>query len=176
MEIYFMFVGAVFLISLGLILFYKANGIEIKSNAMGGIKAFWLFGVIVGLLMLAIVYLTGFIGKAEAAETELIDEFNWAAFLELGLGLDYVSNGDKSPQCEPTGTGYDNGPNDRLTSNGGIKLNIMEYRKEILVENKPKLLSFEVNGKYTHHSCAVSDDDLMYDGTGIQAVFRIRRK
>lgn len=62
-----------------------------------------------------------------------------------------------SPQCE------DRGPDNRTTSNLGVKANLYESKDE----------RFRSNFKYTHHSCAFSPDDLQYDAGGIEFEYKI---
>ena len=121
--------------------FYRKPG---NKNIVGGIKAFVGFGVIVSVIFFTIDYVR--------ADTR------YFSFAEVYLGVDTL--GSTSPQCEE-------GDNDRLTSNGGLRGNFMQY-----TQNK---LTFELNGKYTHHSGAFCVDNHIYDGVGIESVFRISR-
>ena len=79
---------------------------------------------------------------------------NYLQWGEVFLGLDQTKN--ESPMCE-----FGNS-RDRLTSNGGFRLN--------LIESKDKLFTF--NGKYTHHSCAFNEDADSYDAIGVEVTYR----
>ena len=72
----------------------------------------------------------------------------WFLYSKLFLGLDYTKK--QSPMCER------GGPDDHLTSNGGLLFNIYTFNR------------FELNAKYTHHSCAFSPDAKSYDALGIE--------
>lgn len=71
-------------------------------------------------------------------------------------GLDYTKN--PSPFCESGGV------DDRTTSNLGLK--------HKLYQSYDKL--FDINAKYTHHSCAFNEDDANYDSAGIEFELRLR--
>lgn len=77
--------------------------------------------------------------------------FNYASVL---MGLDYTKK--LSPMCER------NDIDDRWTSNLGFRLNIYESDDE----------RFQVNSKYTHHSCMLGVDDKSYDAAGIELEYR----
>lgn len=79
----------------------------------------------------------------------------WLAYGEVYLGVDYTQK--LSPQC------YAGGPNDRVTSNGGLRANIYQSADQ----------RFEFNTKYTHHSCAFSPDRERYDALGVELTYRI---
>ena len=70
-------------------------------------------------------------------------------------GLDYTKK--LSPQCEATG------PDDRTTSNLGVRVNLYESADE----------RFRTNAKYTHHSCAFSPDDRQYDALGVELEYKL---
>jgi hypothetical protein len=55
---------------------------------------------------------------------------------------------------------------DRLTSNGGVALNI--YRSP----DK----DFNFNTKYTHHSCAFNNDADSYDALGLEVSYKLFSK
>lgn len=110
-------------------------------------------GVLTGvvLFILAGILLAGlslFSSDAEASEP------TWFTYSEVFLGLDHTKN--LSPQCEK------GGPNDRLTSNGGLRQNVYRSTDD----------RFHLNAKYTHHSCAFSPDRESYDAIGLEATFR----
>lgn len=77
----------------------------------------------------------------------------WFAYGEVYLGLDVTK--DLSPQCVE-------GDNDRLTSNGGVKINIYQSADK----------RFEANSKYTHHSCAFAEDREVSDGFGLEFSYK----
>lgn len=113
-------------------------------NVLKGIVAFILFGVfVVGLVTAPLM--------ANADE----EKGEWFAYGEVYLGVDHPMR--HSPQCEIVG------PNDRLTSHGGLRANIYQSADD----------RFEFNTKYTHHSCAFSPDDQTYDAVGIELSYRI---
>jgi len=70
-------------------------------------------------------------------------------------GLDHTKK--LSPQCEATG------PDDRTTSNLGVRVNLYESADE----------RFRTNAKYTHHSCAFSPDDRQYDALGVELEYKL---
>lgn len=109
-----------------------------------GIVLFILFGV--GLTAFSL-----FASPAEAEEPK----GEWFAYGEVFLGIDYTKK--LSPQC------HEGGPNDRVTSNGGIRVNIYQSADE----------RFELNSKYTHHSCAFSPDREQYDALGVELTYRL---
>ena len=138
---YLLFVGAILLIAVLLVTYTKKKGGSIGKGAKSGIVAFILFGIIVG-------------GVAQCAKA---DELKYFQYGEVYLGLDMPFNGT-SPQCE---AGPENGDNDKVTSNGGIRINAVSYG------------DFELNGYYLHKSCAISQDYLVYDAAGIEATFKL---
>lgn len=101
----------------------------------------------------------GFVGLGLAtalifycADTRAQDQEKWFAYTQVRLGLDTFTS--QSPNCES------GGPNDRITSNGGITQNIFYQRKGNT--------QFEWNVPWTHHSCAVNSDRNNYDGIGVE--------
>lgn len=78
--------------------------------------------------------------------------FNYA---EAYAGLDYGKK--RLPMCDPGGN------NDRLVSNVGFLLNVLQTEDKKL----------DLNAKYTHHSCAYNDDFWDYDALGFELVYRI---
>jgi len=102
-------------------------------------------GVYRGILLFLIVGITiaWFGNKA-------FGEVRYFTFGEVFLGVDRTRK--LSPMCE------DEEPDNRLTSNGGIRLNLAESEDE----------RFQANFKYTHHSCAFSRDREGYDAFGLE--------
>lgn len=70
-------------------------------------------------------------------------------------GLDHTKK--LSPQCE------DRGPDNRTTSNLGLRGNLYESQDG----------RFRTNAKYTHHSCAFSPDDKSYDALGVELEYKL---
>lgn len=89
------------------------------------------------------------------AEQARGDTGRWFAYGELYLGIDHALK--QSPQCER------DGPDDKWTSNGGLRVNVFQSGDR----------RFEVNGKYTHHSCAFNVDRNLYDAVGVEATYRL---
>lgn len=87
-------------------------------------------------------------------------EWRYFQFAEAYAGVEWPMVGI-SPQCVA------DGPDDKTTSNGGARLNLVEYRRFLTV-----------NAKYTHHSCAFNDDRNTYDAWGVELTVPIfdRRK
>ena len=150
MNEYLIFAITIIAISLGLITYVQwKDKKKIKKGAMEGIKLFVLFGLVVGLLF--------FCSESKAEELNLKVEY--FAFGEVYLGLDYTTV-SPSPFCEPS-SGFNNGSHDRLTSNGGVRGNIIRYG------------AFQLNGKFTHHSGATCDDEPTYNAIGVEAVLTL---
>lgn len=119
---------------------YDSDG----RSVLKGIVLFILFG-------LALAALSLYAKPAVAEEPK----GEWFAYGEVFLGVDYTKK--LSPQCEA------GGPNDYVTSNGGLRVNIYQS-----ADNR-----FEFNTKYTHHSCAYSPDREQYDALGVELTYRI---
>ena len=117
-----------------------------------------LFGDMKPLLWLpalAVLILTLIFSPDAAAEDKIeVTYLNW---VEAEAGLDWQVGDIAFVQCVPNET--DN--LDKLGSNLGAKLNLIEVDKSI-----------QINTKYTHHSCAVETDHLVYDAVGLQIVWR----
>ena len=107
-----------------------------EPDVTKGIILFILFGIIFGLIF----------QKANAG---------WLEYTEVYLGIDYPRN--QSAVCVEQGT------NEKLTSNGGIRQNMFTTDDDL----------FQFNIKYTHHSCAFNGDRNVYDAIGAEAVYRI---
>ena len=108
------------------------------KKVLKGILAFIAFGVILVL--------------ATACNPAHAD---WFEYGEVYIGLDRTN--EVSPQC------LQDGPDDKMTSNGGIRANVYQSDDK----------RFSLNGKYTHHSCAFNPDRNTYDGAGIEIVYRL---
>lgn len=119
-----------------------------RKLARNGIMVFMGGGILVGILSLA------FCRDADAAELK------WAQYSYIYLGVDYPMLNRPSPQC------WDDGVDNKTTSNGGVTLNGLTYGP------------LHVNAKYTHHSCAFNSDRNLYDAAGVEVIwyFFDRRK
>lgn len=95
------------------------------------------------------VLLSLFIALAGQARAD-----EWVAFdyTEIYFGIDYQTD---APNCD----------DDTLTANAGVHQNLFGR----VSDNGDR---FDVNASYTHHSCAIGSDDMVYDGFGIMAVWR----
>lgn len=113
-------------------------------GVLKGIVIFMAFGI-------ALMAFSTFAKPVYAGEPE----GKWFAYGEVFLGVDHTKK--LSPQCEAEG------PNSYLTSNGGIRANIYQSADE----------RFELNSKYTHHSCAFSPDREQYDALGVEVTYRL---
>ncbi len=125
---------------------YVKNPTQFKIDIKNPKQGGWAAGVV--LFVLALTLPVQVFGD---------DKGDWFAFTELYIGLDQTKS--KSPQCN--GGGY----SDRITSHGGVTQNIWT-----------KSNRFEFNAKYTHHSCAMNSDRNVYDGVGLEAVYRWNHK
>ena len=116
----------------------------IGKGAFAGIITFMVVGLSVA-------------GAQKAFSTEL----TYLNYAEISMGLEATKN--ISPMC------YDNGgPDKRTTSNGSIRLNVLEW--------KDYRTSFSTNLQYLHHSCALNQDNQAYDSFGFQMTYRINFK
>ena len=80
------------------------------------------------------------------------EEAMWFKDAEIFAGLEATQR--VSPQCVAGGV------DDKTTSNLGMRVNI--YSNE----------QFQINSKYTHHSCAFGEDDAGYDAFGVELVYK----
>lgn len=125
-----------------------------RDRVQAGIEVFLVAAVLAALTSLVVHALTN---RAEAAEPpETGSGVEWFAFGEVYAGLDYTEQ-KTSPAC------FEDGVDDRLTSNGGVRVNVMQVAGG----------AFQLNGKYTHHSCALNSDRYLYDGFGLEATYRL---
>lgn len=111
-----------------------------------------VFQGIVGFLLVGIVAASLAVREVNADESL---KGEWFAYGEVYLGVDHPFR--QSPQCVA------DGPNDKLTSNGGFRANIYQSADE----------RFEFNSKYTHHSCAFNSDRNLYDAVGFELTYRL---
>lgn len=121
-----------------------------------GFKSKWDFGVFgkgaLPSLLLAVVVVIGLFLSISVAHAEDRYETKWFDYTELFAGVDYTKK--SSPSCDLGGV------DDRLTSNLGVRQHIVTWKK------------VDVVGQYTHHSCAIGEDDRQYDALGAQLVYR----
>ena len=80
------------------------------------------------------------------------DEVKWFKEAEIFAGLEATQR--VSPQCVRGGV------DDKTTSNLGMRVNIYTNKE------------FQINSKYTHHSCAFGEDDAGYDALGLELVYK----
>lgn len=133
----------------------KWNSIsEYWEHSEGTEKPIWkgvINIIVIPLLVVLLLFTASKLVKAE--------EIKYLDYTSVFIGLDYTQN--PSPFCEREGV------NDRITSNMGVKQNILYYKR-------PKY-THELNGKYTHHSCAINpDSDNSYDAIGIVYELKFR--
>lgn len=112
------------------------------KGVLKGIIIFMLFGAVPAFL-------------AFKANADDYGKGEWFEYGEVYVGLDYTKG--ISPQC------YTDGPDNRVTSNGGIRVNIYQSFDR----------RFEFNSKYTHHSCAFNSDKDNYDALGIEITYKL---
>lgn len=129
--------------------YFQAPG---RDRVRQGIEVFLLAGVLAALLSVSVVFLSGDADAAEPPGTG--PGVEWFTFGEVYLGVDYTMQ-TQAPSC------FDDGANPRLTSNGGVRANILQVDR------------FRLNGKYTHHSCVLNSDRYLYDGVGLEATYRL---
>lgn len=104
-----------------------------------------LKGVLLGCLIPVLFALAASIAHAEPVR--------WGGPTTIFLGIEATK--DSSPMC------YGGGTNDRLTSNIGVRQQI--------IQRGP----IGLNAQYTHHSCAINRDREGYDAVGVQLEWRI---
>lgn len=97
------------------------------------------------------------------AAQSLAEPVKYLSYSQVYLGLDRTFS--PSPMAE-----FD-GPDNRLTSNGGVEVNIISYGREY---NFGRMV-FDTNIKYTHHSAAVNEDRENYDAIGAALILRLER-
>ena len=107
-------------------------------------QLFQINGITKGML-LVLLFVAGMFLSISAVKASDVSFFNSTT---LFVGLDHTNK--LSPMC------HEGGANDRLTSNVGLSQNL-------LVIN-----DVHVDAEYTHHSCAISEDDKQYDAIGVK--------
>lgn len=124
--------------------FFREEG----KNSWKDIKLFIGVILLIGIAILAFVPV-----KSKA------DEYNitYLNYVEIWAGVAYTK--ETSPFC------YEQGPDKKATSDGGIRLNLLSVSNKNLV--------FDLNGKFTHHSCSQNDDRPTFDGVGPEATLRL---
>ncbi len=116
----------------------------------------------VGILWGIIVFTGSFIVIAlltlllpSKAEANGFKELKYFQYAEVYIGMDYTKK--LSPQC------HEGEYSDRLTSNGGARMNLLQTQGKRV----------EVNTYYLHHSCAYNIDREQYDAVGIQVTWKL---
>ena len=145
-----LFVGLALGVALGLI-WWVFGSFEAAINyfrTQKGRKVAQGILAFVGVAVLAV-------GLAQCASAG--ERGQWFAWGEVYLGIDRQMRGERSPQC------MDDGPDNRLTSNGGFRANIYQSGDGRMA----------LNGKYTHHSCAFNTDRNLYDALGVELTYRL---
>jgi len=121
------------------------------KNSFVGIVAF-------PAALLVIAYVLMFVSQCAEAGVPHKAKLDYFVYTEVYGGIDHP--GGQSPQC------LNDGINNRITSNGGIKQNLFEYwpqRRWLIYSNV----------KWTHHSCAFNSDRNTYDAPGVELAFRV---
>lgn len=133
--------------------------LKVNKGITAGIIGFVLFGLVIATAFGATPANAAELEKppdaAQVAKTKSESNVEWFAFGKVYLGID--STFKQSPQCEPGDV------SDRLTSNGGLIVNILQSKDK----------RFEFNSKYTHHSCAFNGDRNSYDAVGLSVEYRL---
>ena len=149
-DLIFALVGIFTILSATLLWQFKGN---IKS-------IFRYFKENKGITAGIVIFLGAFIVIASLsllAPKVLADDSNFTYFNygEVYVGMDYTKK--LSPQCEKGEY------SDRLTSNGGVNVNLV----------RTKSRRVEANAYYLHHSCAYNEDREQYDAFGIQVTWKL---
>ena len=140
------------IIAIGVTVFkYNQKGIPLsnlfKREGLGilrGIIIFILFPIIIWLII-------GHYTKVWA------DEWRGFSYTEITIGGEQTFK--QSPMCEQ------GEPSDKLTSNGEIKQNIVEY--------KTNRFAWSTDVGYRHHSCWMNEDRFNYDALFISTSLKI---
>ena len=116
----------------------------------------------VGILWGIIVFTGSFIIIAlltlllsSKAEANGFKELKYFQYAEVYIGMDYTKK--LSPQC------YKGEYSDRLTSNGGVRMNLIQTSSKRV----------EVNTYYLHKSCAYNRDREGIDAGGVELVWKL---
>lgn len=109
-------------------------------------------GILKGIVLAIVFSLLLVVASVAFSSSE---KGEWFAYGKVYIGVDQTDT--QSPQC------YQGRINERLTSNLGVVSNIYRsYDKK-----------FEVNAKYTHHSCVFNKDRFGYDAIGVEYTYRL---
>lgn len=109
-------------------------------------------GAFIGLAVTSLVLALLLTPSAKADGFKDLTYLNYA---EVYIGMDYTNK--LSPQC------HKGQYSDRLTSNGGFRLNLIQTESRRV----------EVNTTYIHHSCAYNRDREQYDAVGLQMTWKL---
>lgn len=112
-------------------------------------------GIILAVGAVIVVAASFYLLRAEAAEFKYFDKG------EVFMGLDHTKK--LSPMCVSNQYSENGGNSDKLTSNLGVKAEIVSTVDDIT----------SVTVKYTHHSCAFNEDNLSYDALGLEVRYRL---
>ena len=141
-------IGIASVLSITLLWVFKGKVLDIvkyfKDN-LGVTKGIAMFTG--AFILLAVLSL--WVREANASQ---LTYFNYG---EIYVGMDY--NKRLSPQCER------DGPNNRLASNGGVKVNLLRTSSRIV----------EVNSYYLHKSCAYNEDREGIDSFGFEVTWKL---
>lgn len=125
------------------------------KKVLAGIAWFLVFGVVLAALSQCVKADGQDSAAEDRKEIKSADSGEWFAYGEVFIGVDRTTQ--VSPMCD------EGGPDDRLTSNGGIRANVYQSADK----------RFEFNTKYTHHSCAFGQDNESYDAIGVEFTYRL---
>lgn len=131
---------------------YKLGGVKKASEYFNSKDGKGILAGIGWFILFAFVLIAVSCQPVSANEDEKID---WFAYGKVYIGVDNTFQ--VSPQCDPGKV------SDKLTSNGGLIVNILQSPDK----------RFEINSKYTHHSCALNPDNESYDAVGFSLEYRL---
>lgn len=115
-------------------------------------------GVVIFTLALAVLGGAAIFASSKAHGQEYRATIDYFVYTEIYGGIDVPLS--QSVQC------LNDGIDNKITSNGGVKQNIFEYRPS-------RYMVISGAGKWTHHSCAFNSDRNTYDAPGLELGARI---
>jgi hypothetical protein len=151
-DLVFAVVGILLVLGGTLMWQFKGSIKDIVKYFKKNLGVLWGIVFFTGAFIAIAVATLVFSPKAEADGIKDLTYFNYA---EVFVGMDYTKK--LSPMC------YKGEYSDRLTSNGGVRLNLVRTMSKRV----------EVNTLYTHHSCAYNRDREQYDAFGVQVTWKI---
>lgn len=123
------------------------------KDGLGVLKGIILAPLVILLLALALWMLPN------NANAQYSNKYGtWFNDASVFMGIDRTKK--ISPQCESGG--YD----EKSTSNMGIRANVWQSQSG----------NVRLNGKYTHHSCAINPDRNSYDALGVEVEWVVWRR